>query len=479
MKIWQNSWYKNWMTSFLLAIVLLYSGESYIPEHRVKSLPGWEHALPSAHYAGRIETKINSTIVDTFYYLVECENDPLTSPLLIWMNGGPGASSLFGLFGELGPFLLNKNSIKKDKTFQLFHNPYSWSTIANVLVFEQPGGVGFSSCRHTDCPLWNDSNSAEATALFLANWKKHYSDFFNNEVYLVGESYAGVYIPMLADQIHKLGIDITLTGLGIGNGCIGYASNGACGIDNMRIFVDYMVGHGQIDEPTYSNIVKTCGEGLNTSTFSDTCTNQLGGMFHSLGSFNHLHLFSPCGPGSDGNWVNGVYSCEMNSTLSDYVTRLDVQMAMHVVPDTAKKPVKWNQWDGQWNGYNITEPNLFSLYKSLATRHRILVYNGDLDTSVPYIGSHEWVERLGFTIIDSWRPWSADGGTSAAGYVESFQSDIMFVTVRGAGHLVPADRPKAALSMISNFLNGSKKLPPYSGPCELHWMGRGWRNFCE
>ena len=62
-----------------------------------------------------------------FYYLVESAGDPQTDPLIWWMNGGPGASSFAGLFGENGPLLLNA-------TGQLTPNPYSWNRHANVLV---------------------------------------------------------------------------------------------------------------------------------------------------------------------------------------------------------------------------------------------------------------------------------------------------------------------------------------------------------
>ena len=45
------------------------------------------------------------------YFFVESENNSATDPLIIWTNGGPGASSFFGLFTELGPFNLDSYSL--------------------------------------------------------------------------------------------------------------------------------------------------------------------------------------------------------------------------------------------------------------------------------------------------------------------------------------------------------------------------------
>ena len=72
------------------------------------ALPGWPHALPSKQYSGFL----NSLEAFQFHYwMVESEVDPENAPIVFWFNGGPGASSLYGLLIELGPFLLSDESL--------------------------------------------------------------------------------------------------------------------------------------------------------------------------------------------------------------------------------------------------------------------------------------------------------------------------------------------------------------------------------
>ena len=169
-------------------------------QFEVKSLPGWHKELPSRQYSGFVDANQNSSLQMHFWF-IESEKDPTTDPLLLWFNGGPGASSLYGLLVELGPFRLNDLSLKgaeyqNTKIPQLIYNPSSWTQSANVLAFSMPVPVGFSYCsppgpsaQGNDCGPSDDDSTAEQTYYALQSWLHIFSDFQNNEMFITGESY--------------------------------------------------------------------------------------------------------------------------------------------------------------------------------------------------------------------------------------------------------------------------------------------------
>jgi carboxypeptidase C (cathepsin A) len=145
-------------------------------------------------YSGYVD--IADTTKEIHYLMVESQNDPTTDPLIVWFNGGPGCSSLIGFTTENGPYTFAENA-------DPIVNEYSWNQEANILYIEQPAGVGFSYCNsRSDCKSGDDQSAEDNLAALLA-WYEKFPEFKEHELYLSGESYAGIYVPLLASQIHN------------------------------------------------------------------------------------------------------------------------------------------------------------------------------------------------------------------------------------------------------------------------------------
>ncbi len=144
-----------------------------------------------------------------FYWFFESRNDPKNDPVVLWLNGGPGCSSLTGLFMELGP-----SSITKDGKVK--YNPSSWNANASVIFLDQPVNVGYS---YSGSSVSNTVAAGKDVYALLTLFFKQFPQYAKQSFHISGESYAGHYIPVFASEIlsHK-NRNINLQSVLIGNG---------------------------------------------------------------------------------------------------------------------------------------------------------------------------------------------------------------------------------------------------------------------
>ncbi|KJZ76867.1 Carboxypeptidase cpdS [Hirsutella minnesotensis 3608] len=141
-------------------------------------------------YAGLlpVSPQVNSSL---YFWFFPSSNPKASDEITIWLNGGPGCSSLHGVLQENGPFLWQPG------THRPVPNPYSWSRLTNMLYVDQPAGTGFSRGGGID-------GSVTDIAEHFVSWFKNFVDTFDlhgHKVYITGESYAGKMIPYIASRM--------------------------------------------------------------------------------------------------------------------------------------------------------------------------------------------------------------------------------------------------------------------------------------
>ncbi|KAE8727476.1 Serine carboxypeptidase-like 39 [Hibiscus syriacus] len=401
---------------------------------RIRMLPGQPRA--SFEQYGGYMTVDKSAGRALYYYFVEAQHYSKESlPLLLWLNGGPGCSSLaYGAMEELGPFRVHSNG----KT--LYRNRYSWNYAANVLFVESPAGVGFSYSNATsDYEKSGDSKTAVDNYVFLLNWLVRFPEYKNREFYIAGESYAGHYVPQLAHTIlqHNIKANQTLINLkGI------------------------LIGNAVINDETDNKGIFSSEESLEIGTKCQSAMDEISRDTYYLDIYN---IYAPLCHNSSLTVIPRKPSVVSFDPCSDdyvhaYLNRVDVQEAMHA--NVTKLDHDWEPCSDIISRWGDSPSTIIPLLQELmANGIRVWVFSGDTDGRVPVTSTKYTIKKMNLPVKTKWHPWYLDG--EVGGFTEVYDGDLTFATVRGAGHQVPSFQPKRALSLIWHFLAG-KPLPETS-----------------
>mmetsp|Transcript_87147 Transcript_87147/g.154272 ORF Transcript_87147/g.154272 Transcript_87147/m.154272 type:complete len:471 (+) Transcript_87147:46-1458(+) len=451
------------MAKLLSTLLCLPLGLASPAADEVKSLPGWEGELPSRWFSGYLSFGKKHL----HYILVETESKEPDAdvPLILWMNGGPGCSSLDGLFYEHGPLLINEDG----KSFT--KNPHSWNKLGHVLYMEAPVGVGYSYSEDPkDTEQLNDEQTASDNLAALKAFFGLYPEHKKREFFVSGESYGGVYVPTLSLKIFEdPSVDWNMQGFLVGNGVFDWNLMAESS-------VPFLYGHGaistrqkkQIDEACKGNFAhpsEDCehlmdaamenAKGLNGYDFYRDCFQQTAPLsaWH-LARQPHLLTSLREAPRPPHPALGMNVPCIDSVGGTNWLGRPDVRAALHIETSLPA-------WEICSSNINYTRDMSYSapkLYAKMAEKYRILVYNGDTDMACDYLSDSWAVDSINVTVDPDmdWVPWhmDEDGGQQTVGFVTRYQTKLglYFLTVKGAGHMVPQWKPAVASAMLERFL---------------------------
>lgn len=442
------------------------------------------------------------------YVFVKAETDSESRPVVLWLNGGPGCSSLEGFFYEHGPLVVadahappninfDGSPSTNDPSHVLVRNPWSWSRAANVLYLEAPAGVGFSySHAKADLTTGDNQTAADNYAALNAFFTK-FASFQGNDFYVSGESYGGVYVPTLSLKIFEAGKAFkgNMRGYLVGNGVFDWE-------EAANTQVPFQYGHGMMSTALYNQIVTTCqGNYLNPSGPCQDLLAKVDGMdrdtngydiyrtcyqpkhaaagttaaapprtwtlTQTLAAFRAAHRgdMAPVydwsrhkagGSGRPNSKRLGESVPCINSVMGTaYLNQDAVKQALHVTA----APNPWSICSSE-PYLNYTQDGVYSsmvaLHKQMRKYNaRVLVYNGDVDPGCNYLWAEASVAKLGLNVTAEWQPWvytDATVGEQLGGFITKYSGDVAFATVHGAGHMSPQWRPEAVFNMLTAFL---------------------------
>lgn len=431
---------------------------------RVFSLPGQPQSPPVSQFSGYITVNEESGRA-LFYWFFEAQTQPSKRPLLLWLNGGPGCSSIgYGAAVELGPL-----RVKRCGTGLEF-NKYAWNKEANLLFLESPVGVGFSYTNtSSDLTSLEDGIVANDAYSFLINWLKRFPQYQDHDFYIAGESYGGHYVPQLAELVYERNKEknkypyINFKGFIVGN-------PETDDFYDMKGLVDYAWSHTIISDQVYGVVNKVCNFKLFNLT--DECNDALNVVYKEYKKIDIYNIYAPkCNiagkktPNADFTnnfrvkknfeWrirIPAGYDPCFSNYVEEYFNRIDVQRSFHANV-TGRIHGRWKVCnDSILYTYDFNVLSVLPIYSKLIKAGlRIWVYSGDADGRVPVIGSRYCVESLDLPLKTQWETWYHD--EQVGGRFVEYQG-LTLVTVRGAGHLVPLNKPMESLVLINSFLGG-------------------------
>ncbi|KAL8264604.1 hypothetical protein R6Q59_022734 [Mikania micrantha] len=263
-----------------------------------------------------------------------------------------------------------------------------------------------------------------------------------------GESYAGHYVPQLAQiilQKNKITNQtvINLKGIALGNAYVDY--------ETLKTgLYDYFWTHAIISDEIHEGIISNCNfsEG---ATITDACIDYQYQAYAAKSNIFFYDIYAPlCSPFNTSTPSISVFDPCTENYILGYLNTPYVQQALHA------KPVKWESCSGligaHWKDMPLTV--LPVIQNLMASGINVWIYSGDTDGRVPVTTSRYSINKLQTSVKTPWYPWMYEG--EVGGYVVGYQN-LTFVTIRGAGHFVPSYQPARGLAFFSSFLEG--KLP--------------------
>lgn len=389
-------------------------------------------------YAGflTVNKEYNSNL---FFWFFPAMQNPKTAPVMLWLQGGPGASSMFGVFVENGPLVVTANNT-------LQRRKYCWTMSHNIIYLDSPVGTGFSFTDNKEGFATNETDIGRDVYAAVIQFFKLFPELQANDFYVVGESYAGKYVPAVSYTIKNNNVNaetkINLKGLAIGNGLTDPI--------NQLFYGDYLYQLGLLDfngRDVFYKYEKQGNELIQQKKYEeafDVFDELIGGDLLGRPSvFKNLTGFD--------FYFNILLTRESNDSILfvDWVQQPDVRRAIHVGNysfDVINKTVE------EYMRGDVLQ-SVADFLADLVQHYKVLIYNGQLDIIVTYPTVENYLLNLKWPGAERYKQaprkqWWVEN--ELAGYTKTVDN-LTEILVRNSGHMVPVDQPQWALDFITRF----------------------------
>ncbi|KAJ4836754.1 hypothetical protein Tsubulata_027650 [Turnera subulata] len=416
----------------LLLCLLHYSSASTQP-----TFPS--EALPTKSGYITVNPKTNSAI---FYIFYEAQNptSPLAqTPLLIWLQGGPGCSSMTGNFFELGPYWVVSSD---GESISLEPNSGSWNRIFGLVFIDNPIGTGFSIASSPEEIPRNQLSVSRHLFAAITGFIGSDPLFKDRPIYITGESYAGKYVPSIGYYILKQNLklpvekQVKLKGVAIGNGLTDPVTQ--VKTHALNAYFSGLVNERQKGEleKAQRKVVDLVKMG-NWSGATDARFTVMD-LLQNMTGLATLYDYTKKMP-------------YQSSLVTKFLSSAEVKRAIG-----ANESIVFEECSDTV-GYALNDDVMKSvkyMVEFLVRNIKVLLYQGHFDLRDGVVATEAWVKTMKWEEIERFlmaerRIWKVRG--VLAGYVQKW-ANLSHAVVLGAGHFVPTDQPLNSQAMIEDWV---------------------------
>lgn len=401
---------------------------------------GWDQVHNVAGYVD-----VNQGKNTLFYWFFESRSDPANDPVILWLNGGPGCSSMKGLMWVNGPGI-----IQPDLSHS--YNPYSWNSNASVIWLDQPAGTGLSSSQES---VNSTEQLSKQVYEFLDQFFHEFPQYQNNIFHVSGSSDAGSYVSSIGSEILSQQDRIfNFTSVSIINGLVDatlqyqYMQPLLCGSAGIPAVIDRTeCGKMDLTQPICIYRMEEClaGGQINCTEALKYCNEET--IFKFKGNFFNIN--DPCS--------NVTTSCYAQDTYyQQYLSLPNVRQTLQITQETIKACNSTIYSDFVSSGA-LLQSNTKGLGNLLDSGIPVIIMAGELDATYNWAGNLAVAMSIEWNGADDFnnsplKPLSVNGQNVAD--VQN-HGILTFAKVHNAGHLVSWDQSEISLNLLNTWLSGN------------------------
>lgn len=394
---------------------------------------------------------ISSTYDSAMFYALRGDDTVSPSvraqrPLVMWLQGGPGATSMFGDFLENGP-------VKLEKSGKLVNRTHSWANYANMLYVDNPVGTGFSYTRDPRGFSTTDEEIAANLVTFMKGWLAKHTEFQNKPFWVFCESYGGKMVAYfgaaLAKAVEAGEVPTAFKGVALGDGWVDPIS---C----MYSYGPYLKSFSQITDDQVKNVTTYAewaqdalerGNGTMSTNWWGVQQGYITEFTHNVNWYNDLYYYDYTAESALNSFLPGAFETSLGS----------------LIPANVSFGKQSNEVFARMAG-SFMHDGVRQVQEMIDRNISVNVYGGQVDLIVDTLCIQAWMAKLPWSKLSKFqaaqrKAFTEPGKWNVAGFVQSYEN-FAFWQINKAGHMVPLDQPWAAEYMFVSIIGGDTSTIP-------------------